>query len=172
MSGANVREETADDHAAVHRVHAAAFGGEGEACLVDALRTDARPLVSLVSEQAGDVVGHILFSPVTIHDGSSTTQAMGLAPVGVLPEHQSRKLGDQLCRAGLDACRALGETLVFVLGHPTYYPRFGFEEAFQHGLWYAKPVHNAAFMVTELVAGARAGRRGEVLYHPAFDRLG
>lgn len=171
MSELVVREEVPGDRSPVHAVHTAAFGREDEARLVDDLRAGASPLVSLVAEREGEVLGHILFSPVTVHGAGATSRAMGLAPLGVLPAHQHQKIGDALCRAGLEACRALGEPLVFVLGHPGYYPRFGFREAFQHGFYYREAAPNPAFMVAELEPGASGGRAGEVRYHAAFDRL-
>jgi putative acetyltransferase len=120
-----IRAETDADHAAIHAVNAAAFPTAAEADLVDALRQQARPLISLVAEQDGVIVGHILFSPVTL-DSQPDLRIMGLAPMAVAPEHQRSGIGSALVRAGLEQCRQLGYQAVVVLGHPEYYPRFGF----------------------------------------------
>ena len=92
--------------------------------------------------------------------------------MAVLPRCQRRGVGTALVEAGLEACREAGEPVVVVLGHPDYYPRFGFRPAWDAGLYFLSPGPNPAFMVRELEAGALAGRRGQVRYHPAFDELG
>jgi putative acetyltransferase len=130
------------------------------------------PQFSLVAElRAEGVVGHILFTPVEIRSSSSTSKAMGLGPMAVLPSCQRQGVGSALVEAGLAACRAAGELVLVVLGHPSYYPRFGFQPAWDLGLYYIAPGPNAAFMVHELERGALDGRTGEVLYHAAFDAL-
>jgi len=149
-------------------VHEAAFGRPDEARLVARLRQEARPLVSLVAEAGARVIGHVTFSPVTLEDGGASPLAGGLGPVGVLPEAQGEGAGSALIRAGLAACRALGWRLLFVLGDPAYYARFGFVLAAPHGLHYASHDFDAAFQVQALVPGALAGARGWVRYHAAF----
>jgi putative acetyltransferase len=171
MSELLIRPETSDDFAAVFAVNAAAFGQPAEAELVQRLRPVAAPAVSLVAVRAGRVVGHIFFSPVTIRGAESTSTAMGLAPMAVDPGCQRQGFGTRLVQQGLAACRALGEPVVFVLGHSRYYPRFGFRPAAPLGLRYAQPVPEEAFMVAELVPGALRGRTGVVSYLPAFDGL-
>ena len=167
-----IRAESPADRDAVHGVHARAFPSDAEARLVDALRGATEPQVSLVAEsRGGDVVGHILFTRVGIHAASGTSKAMGLGPMAVSPGHQRQGVGSALVEAGLDACRAAGERVVLVLGHPSFYPRFGFRPAWDAGLYYIVPGPNAAFMVAELERGALRGPGGEVVYHPAFDAL-
>jgi putative acetyltransferase len=153
-------------------VHEAAFGRPDEAKLVARLRQEARPCVSLVAEAAGRVIGHVFFSSVTIEGEGLGGLAGGLAPVGVLPGEQGRGAGDALIRAGIEASRALGWQLLFVLGNPAYYGRFGFVLAAPHGLHYESHAFDAAFQVQELSAGALARTRGWVRYHPAFAELG
>ncbi len=163
-----IRPETPDDHERVHAVIAAAFGQDGEALLVDRLRGKAEPEISLVAltpEQ--ELVGHIFFSRVLV--GAMQRPAIALAPLSVDPAHQGRSLGSALCRRGLDECRALGELVVFVLGHPAYYPRFGFEPAAPHGLYFRDESFAPAFFVAELDPGALMGFEGEVRYRPEFD---
>ena len=163
-----VRAETPEDHAAVRRVNELAFEGAGEADLVDALRPSARPLVSLVASEGGRVVGHILFSPVTVESAGGDWGAMGLGPMAVLPEHQGRGVGSALVREGLKECLRLGHEVVFVLGHADYYPRFGFRPAARAGLACEFPSPEENFMVAELRPGALAGRAGLVRYAPEF----
>ena len=153
-------------------VHEAAFGRPGEAKLVARLRQEARPSVSLVAEAAGQVIGHVFFSPVTIEHARVDLPAGALAPVGVLPDAQGRGAGAALIRAGIEASRRLGWRLLFVLGNPAYYGRFGFTLAAPHGLHYESHAFDAAFQVEELVPDASAGARGWVRYHPAFAELG
>lgn len=122
-----IRPEQPDDYRAVHRVHAAAFPTEAEANLVDRLRQAGKAIVSLVAEVDGSVVGHVLFSPVTIQGEAAVYTGLGLAPVAVLPAHQNQGIGGQLITQGLAVCRQLGQPWVVLLGHPSYYPRFGFQ---------------------------------------------
>jgi len=162
----HVRREGREDVAAIRDVNLAAFDTTAEADLVDALREQARPVVSLVAVVGGAIVGHVMFSPVTLPgDG---LMLMGLAPMAVRPSHQRQRIGSALVRAGLDACRDVGAHAVVVLGHPAYYPRFGFSPASRAGLRTEYDVPNEAFMVMELVSGALGGKTGTVRYHAAF----
>ncbi|MCW8139428.1 MAG: N-acetyltransferase, partial [Planctomycetota bacterium] len=126
-----VRPEAPGEVEAIRRVNDAAFGRPDEGRLVDALRGAARPFVSLVAREGDEVVGHALFTPVTV---GATSSALALGPMAVVPGRQGVGVGSALVRAGLDACRALGHEVVFVLGHPGYYPRFGFVPAGPRGL--------------------------------------
>jgi len=131
----SIRPEREEDHEGVFRVVAAAFGQEDEARAVEALRKLAFPQVSLVADTGTEIMGHVMFSPVTIGSGSEFSRAMGLAPLAVAPVYQNRGIGSQLARAGLAACRDLNEPVVVVLGHRDYYPRFGFCPAHDYGLY-------------------------------------
>ncbi len=164
-----IRAETEADHPAVHKVNERAFGRAGEADLVDVLRRNAQPQISLVAEVDGRVVGHIFFSPVSIESEASEFTALGLAPMAVLPEFQNQAIGSELVRRGLEECRSMGHEVVVVVGHPGYYPRFGFVTAKQKGLKCEYDVPDEAFMVAELRAGALAGREGMVKYRPEFS---
>ena len=163
-----VREEIEGDHAAVKRVLEAAFDGAQEASLVEALRRSGDTVISLVGVVDGEVVGHILFSPVTIERCDPPVVAMGLAPMAVVPERQRAGIGSALVARGLDACRESGVALVVVLGHPEYYPRFGFVPAEMEGLRCEYDAPPEAFMVLELQPGAAAGAGGTVRYRPEF----
>ena len=171
MTAFAVRAETATDHARVDRIHARAFGRPDEAELVCALRNEARPLVSLVAEDAGELVGHVLVSPVSIEGERTPIPAAGLAPLAVDPDRQRRGAGSSLVRAALPACAQLGWRAVFLLGEPAYYARFGFALAAPRGFHYESEAFDAGFQVIELVDGALAGRAGWVRYHEAFARL-
>lgn len=163
-----VRAETPEDHVVVHCINEVAFEQPSEADLVDRLRQIARPYISLVAELEGRVVGHIFFSPVTVESEDSTFVAMGLAPMAVLPEYQRKAIGSLLVRQGLEECRRINHNIVFVLGHPSYYPRFGFLPASSKSLRSEYDVPDEVFMVIELAKGALEGRRGLVKYNPEF----
>lgn len=166
-----VRAERSEDFEAIARVNEAAFGRPDEANLVTELRHSTSHHVSLVAELTdGRVVGHIFFSPVTIlgHEGLN---AMALAPMTVDPVHQRTGIGTALVEHGLAACQAVGAGAVIVLGHHTYYPRFGFSPASRFGLSSPYEVPNEAFMAIELTAGYLNGVEGTVKFHAAFDGL-
>ncbi|MBX3026458.1 N-acetyltransferase [bacterium] len=168
-----IRPETAADHAAVSTVTRAAFGQAAEAELVARLRAAGAAVVSLVAEETrAGVVGHILFSPVRLDpEPPAPPRWLGLAPLAVLPPRQRQGVGSALVRAGLEAARAAGATAVVVLGHPDYYPRFGFAPASRVGLRCVYGAPDEAFMALALVPGGFGGQRGLVRYAPAFDVL-
>lgn len=164
----NIRTETTQDVAAVRRINQLAFGQPLEANLVDALRKNARPQISLVATNGEDVVGHIFFSRVTLEPDQPHLSIMGLAPMGVLPNLQRHGIGSQLVRAGLTECDQLGCDAVVVLGHPEFYPRFGFIPASRKGLRCEYPVPDDVFMVLELKPNAITAE-GLVKYRPEFS---
>ncbi len=166
-----VQTEKADDISAVRRVNELAFGRADEAALVDRLRLATQPQISLVAVENGQVVGHIFFSPVSIDSADSAFGAMGLAPMAVLPERQNQGIGSLLVREGLEECRRLGCDAVVVLGHPDYYPRFGFVPASQKNLNCEYPVPDEAFMIIELKPDVLSGQHGLVKYHPEFNEV-
>lgn len=162
-----VRNESASDRADVRSVNLAAFGRSAEADLVDALREQADPIVSLVAQVEGAVVGHVLFSPVAL-DGHPELRLMGLGPMAVAPAHQRRGVGSALVRVGLEHCRQLGAGAVVVLGHPWFYPRFGFAPSVRWGIRSEYRAPDEAFMLIELQPGYLQGVSGIVRYHAAF----
>jgi len=165
-----VRIERPDDFAAVRAINRAAFGMDAEADLVDQLRGEASSIISLVGEDAGEVVGHILFSPVTLA-GHDALPIAGLAPMAVLPARQRTGIGHALVNAGLAACRDHGFVAVVVLGHPGYYPRFGFRRASEFGLACEFEVPDEAFMALEVQDAALRNRQGTIHYHPLFSTV-
>jgi putative acetyltransferase len=128
-----IRDEQPQDEDPVRYLLQAAFSTEAESKLVDALRANGKAVISLVAVCAEDVLGHILFSPVSTSPPSKS-KGIGLAPVAVLPGVQSQGIGSQLILTGLQRCQKLGFDYCVVLGSPEYYHRFGFETASEHGL--------------------------------------
>jgi putative acetyltransferase len=165
------REETPRDVGQVRMINIAAFEQPDEADLVDALRARCPEVVSLVAELDGRVVGHILFSPVTLPDGEHTLQGMGLAPMAVLPEHQRDGIGARLVEEGIARLERSGCPFVIVLGHPGYYPRYGFERASAYGISCQWDVPDEAFMVRILDPAAMASAAGVARYRPEFDAV-
>ena len=166
-----IRPECPEDYSAIDEVNRAAFGQGDEARLVRQLRNvnGFSPELSLVAVRDDEVVGHILFSPIHIETPAGCVPAVALAPMSVLPAFQNQGIGSRLVRAGLEACRRLGHTIVVVVGHPAYYPRFGFTPAGERGLKAPFPIPDDAFMVLELNAGVLEGVTGMVRYPPLFD---
>jgi putative acetyltransferase len=161
-----VREAQPGDRDQIRKVNEAAFGRGDEADLIDGLRDEGVILLSLVAELEGRIIGHILFSRMSVETAQGPVAVVSLAPMAVLPEHQGRQVGSQLVRRGLDDLRERGERIVIVLGHEEYYPRFGFTPAKAQHL--ASPFPPEAFMALELSEDALAGVQGVVKYPSAF----
>lgn len=167
MTNFTIRPELSRDVNAVRILNERAFGGREEADIVEALHRAQAAVVALVAQAGAAVVGHILFSPVEVEEANGK-RLVGLAPMAVAPNHQRRGIGSQLVREGLAHCRAAGVDGVVVLGHPEYYPRFGFLPAVQFGLRCEYDVPADVFMAIELTPGALGGVSGLVRYHDAF----
>lgn len=165
-----IREEAQKDKQSISNIHSKAFEGNSEVYLVDKLREVEQNLISLVFESNNEVLGHILFSPVTI-SGGSDIKMMGLAPVAVLPTHQKQGIGSALIKAGIESAKKSGVQAIVVLGHADYYPKFGFVPSLQFNIQceYNVPAEN--FMILELEEGALSGVSGVAQYHPAFSEL-
>jgi putative acetyltransferase len=157
-----IRPEGPEDVAAIRAINQAAFGRPDEAALVDALRQEGAVLVSLVAEVDSQPAGHILFSRMFVE----ATPAVALAPMAVLPAHQNQGLGSALVRAGLDELRRMQERIVIVLGHPDYYPRFGFSPELARRLKHPFPPN--ALMALELAPGALDNVHGRLKYAKPF----
>jgi putative acetyltransferase len=172
-----VREETRGDYGAVDAVARACFLGPGndppaEVALVRAIRQlpDFDSRLSLVAEHEGQVMGHLLFSPMSIEAEGGSVPALALAPLAVLPGFEATRAGTLLMREGLRRCREAGHRVVIVLGHPRYYRRFGFRPARALGILPPDPAWNdTAFMALALEAGALDGVHGTARYSPPFD---
>jgi putative acetyltransferase len=165
-----VRRETPGDIRDICNINLQAFGREDEGRLVDRLRNEVSPFISLVAEDGdGALAGHILFTPVTV--GHSPIRAAGLGPMSVLPDRQGTGTGSALVGEGLRTCAGEGIEAVFVLGHPEYYTKFGFSHASVKGIYWKSDEFAPYFFVIELVPGALEGVTGEARYHPAFDEV-
>jgi putative acetyltransferase len=162
-----IRRERQDDLPGVRHVNTAAFETSMEADLVDALRQQLDSLISIVAIEDEAVVGHILFSRVTL-SSHPDMPIMGLAPMAVVPERQRQGIGSALVRAGLDECRRAGVEAVVVLGHAGYYPRFGFVPASVFGQVSEYDVPDEVFMAIELETAGLRGKSGTIAYHQAF----
>jgi putative acetyltransferase len=185
LGAVRVRPESPGDVAAIRRVNELAFEGTAEADLIDALRSAGAVTLSMVAvvgdepaiggetadgeaTTGGEVIAHALVSPVTIMTDHAQLPALGLGPVGVRPDLQGRGVGTMLIEACLEHARAAGHTAVVVVGHPGYYPRFGFLPASRWGLFWEEDVPDEAFMALELRPGALAGISGIVRCRPEF----
>ena len=162
-----IRREESQDVPQIRTINVAAFGTDAEANIVNTLRSEAADVISLVAEDDGQVVGHIMFSPVHVV-GAPDLRAIALAPMAVIPQRQRRGIGSALVTAGLEECRRSGAHAVFVVGHPSYYPRFGFAPASGFGFRCEFDVTDEAFMAAELLPRALSGRAGTVYFHEAF----
>jgi len=163
-----VRAEKPEDTSHVRRVNELAFAQPTEADIVDRLRRACAESLSLVAEDEG-VVGHILFTPAVIESTGRRVVGMGLAPMAVLPDRQRHGIGSKLVRRGLEILRERGCPFVIVLGHPEYYPRFGFEPASLHRIacqWEGVP--DEAFMISILDSSAMEGVSGVAKYRDEF----
>jgi len=124
-----VRAERPGDEAQIRAVLLAAFPTGAEADLVDQLRANGDAAISLVADDAGEIVGHVLFSRMSAEADGRTFDALGLAPVAVTPRRQRQGIGSALIETGLREARSIGTEIVFLVGEPEYYRRFGFRAA-------------------------------------------
>jgi len=166
-----IRPEKTDDIVRIREINISAFGNETEADLVDALRKSGISLISLVAEKNKNVIGHIMFSPVTINNGCSSISAAALAPMAVLPKFQGKGVGSMLVKKGLEQCKQAGYSAVVVLGHPEYYPKFGFVPSVTYSIKSEFNVPDEVFMIKELTEGALRNCHGTVKYHKVFMTL-
>lgn len=169
LHGMKIRKEHKRDAEAVYHLNRSAFETSLEANLVNRLREEADPVISLIAEKDGRIAGHILFTPVSVADRSDINiLVMGLAPMAVLPGLQKKGIGSALVKAGLEECKKIGAGAVVVLGHAGYYPKFGFRPAHLYGLHCEYDVPPEAFMILELQPGFLEKISGTVRYHDAF----
>ncbi|MEJ2595236.1 MAG: N-acetyltransferase [bacterium] len=168
-----LRKENNSDYADIVRVNDLAFGRKAEGNLVNALRkTDLYiPDLSIVAETDSQVVGHILFYPVFIHDKGKKFATLTLAPMSVLPDFQKKSIGKLLVLYGLQVAHDLNHSSVVVLGHPSYYPKFGFQPASKWNIKSPFPAPNEAFMARELKKGGLQNVSGKVEFPEAFAAL-
>lgn len=165
-----IRKETASDYDAVRAINRAAFEQDSEGQIVDRIRDSCAEVLSLVAVKDDKIVGHIFFSPVSIRAGQNEYHGMGLGPMAVLPAHQNRGIGSSLVKEGLRLLKDQQVPFVVVLGHPSYYPRFGFEKASTYRLvpqWEGVP--DEAFMVRFIDESLKGKVQGAVYYRTEFN---
>jgi putative acetyltransferase len=165
--GMTIRDETPADFDAIRQVNSAAFSSDLEAGLIERLRDEGIIIRSLVAVADAQLVGHILFSQVWVENDKEMVTVASLAPMAVHPDHQRRGIGSALVRDGIEVCRQDGWHAIIVVGHPGYYPRFGFSS--QVAAHLKSPYAGAAFMGLELKPGALTSLQGQVRYPKAFD---
>jgi putative acetyltransferase len=163
-----IRLELPGDAPGVRAVLTAAFGGCVEADIVERLRADGDLVLALAAQETTGVVGYVAFPRLTIDLGARRVPAVGLAPLGVVPDRQRQGIGAALVRAGLARLKDRGEGLVFVLGDPAYYGRFGFKAMDGFVSRYAGPYFQALKLAPDAPDAPDAGR---VVYPKAFDGL-
>ena len=163
-----IRKEQPQDIPLIHQVNKRAFGQLLEADLVDRLRRNCKDILSLVAVAGNEIVGHILFSSVTVEGEETTAEGMALAPMAVLPEYQRQGIGSKLVRAGIARLVSSNCAFVIVLGHADYYPRFGFEPASRYGVRSEWEVPDDAFMILVLNESVMQGISGVARYRPEF----
>lgn len=170
----DIRLERSDDIARIYVIEAAAFGGEAHARLVNILRDDHALILSQVAESNGEIVGHAAYSFVSVTDGDCVRHFPALGPIAVSPARQRQGIGSALARAGLKALAEAGYGMVFLVGSPNYYPRFGYQPAQPFGFTsdYVEPGgRHEHFMVALLRESMPGDVRGHVRFHPAFAEV-
>lgn len=167
----NLRPEQPNDYEGITRVNDLSFQRKAEGKLVVELRKskDFDPNLSIIAESNGEIIGHILFTPVSIELKNRTAHSLTLAPMSILPDFQKRSIGKLLVVFGLQAAKDAGHQSVVVLGHPSYYPKFGFKKASNWNIKSPFPAPDDAFMAIELMPGSLEGIEGKVVFPSAFD---
>jgi putative acetyltransferase len=161
-----IRDERPSDAPSIHAVNTRAFGRDREANIVDALRSNNAVSLSLVAIREGKLIGHVMYSPVSVGEATGA----GLAPLAVLPEHQRCGIGSDLVRVGKRRLEATGCRFIVVLGHPSFYLRFGFSPAGTYGISCQWNAPDDAFMVAMLSEPA-ADLKGVAKYRPEFSTV-
>jgi putative acetyltransferase len=166
-----IRSEKPDDYPAIYEINKTAFGNrDAESHLVDALRSTESfiPELSLVAEEEGELVGHILFTKLVVETVDDRLVGISLAPMAVRPSYQNKGIGSALVKHGIEKVRELGYPFIIVLGHPWFYPRFGFSAELARSLECPFGECGDAWMALELKPGALQDVQGKVVYPPEF----
>jgi putative acetyltransferase len=166
----DIRVERQEDRSQVRMLNELAFEQPVEADLIEKLRQTCPAFLSLVAEDGKIIVGHILFTPVLIEASGRNVEGMGLAPMAVMPDRQRQGIGSMLAKRGLEMLHEQRCPYVIVLGHPEYYPRFGFERASKHNLksqWDGVP--EEAFMIVVFDGNSLQNAGGVARYRDEFN---
>lgn len=170
-----IRPENRNDFTDIRKLNVLAFdNGENEASLVELIRESEHFVTGLslvAAKDDGEIIGHILFSVIHLVTDQGIVPTLGLAPMSVKPDYQNSGVGTALVNEGIHACKELGYEHVFVLGHPNFYPRFGFMPTSIFGIVPPFPVPEEVFMVLELTKGSLTGLQGKIEYPPAFNAV-
>ena len=165
-----IRNERKNDYDQIRKINDLAFGQENEGKMIDALRktSDFNYLLSLVAEIKGEIVGHILFYPIKIKNKIEEFIVLSLAPMAVHPDYQKNGIGTKLVKSGLEVAKELGFGAVIVVGHPKYYPRFGFTPAKNWNIKLPFDVPDDVFLALELKENALKYCNGTVEFPKEF----
>ena len=169
MSKLNITKEKPNEIQQIREINLQAFETKAEADLVDRLRDSGVPIISLVAEMDKKLVGHILFTPMTMNNYD--IKIAGLAPMAVPPDYQNKGIGSALIEKGFEYCIEENYVAVAVLGHPNYYPKFGFVPSTRFDLISEYDVPKEVFMIKELVSNSLSKISGVIKYHEEFSRL-
>ena len=165
-----IRNEMEADYDQVYEVNLQAFNSEAEPLIVTKLRSSPN-VISLVALVDSQIVGHIIFSPIKVETGFgiNSSDVVALGPMSVSPKFQNIKIGSKLVRRGIEECKSKKYKLVVVLGHPNFYPKFGFIEAQPKGITCQWDVSSEAWMLIELIEGITQEIKGKAIYDNAFS---
>jgi putative acetyltransferase len=166
----SIRAESRGDIDDIYSINKRAFETDAEAKLVDLLRSRDKLVISLVAEDQGKLIGHIAFSRVH-NESNPVIRGLGLGPMAVIPERQNCGIGSQLVQVGIQQGKSQGYDYIVVLGHPTYYPRFGFIPARQFDLHCAWEVPEEVFMALEVHMSSLSNVKGLIQYEPEFNEV-
>lgn len=168
-----IRPEKLGDEEQIRNVNVQAFGRDAEARLIELLRGSRFYVegLSLVAEQDNQIIGHIMLSMAMLISNQEVMPILALAPMAVLPEYQNQGVGTRLVKTGLKRAENSKFPAVVVLGHPEYYPRFGFVRASEKGVYAPFGAPDEVYMVMELTPNALANITGTVRYPPCFDDI-
>lgn len=168
-----IRPEIPEDYPGITRVNDIAFKRTAEGRLIEELRKLKKYNcnLSIVAESGGEIIGHVLFTPVFIENEGQKFISLTLAPMSVLPEYQKKSVGKLLIVYGLQAAKDAGYESIVVLGHPSYYPKFGFKKASGWNIKSPFPAPDEAFMAIELIPGSLEGISGKVIFPSPFDEV-
>lgn len=166
-----IRQESPQDYPQVTRVNDLAFGCTDEGILVETIRKNKEfiPELSIVAEKEHEVIGHILFFPIEIGSKDKSFPSISLAPMSVIPKYQKQGIGGQLIKYGLEQCKKLGFRSVVVVGHPTYYPKFGFKRASAWNIFPPIDVPDEGCMAIELEKDALKNVSGVIQFPAEYE---
>lgn len=166
-----IRKEQERDFDEIYRLNYESFDQKDEAELIDELRENNGVIISLVALLSNLLAGHILYAPCQITSHNTTLTGAALGSMAVLPEYQNKGIGKELVKESIEIISEAGYPFITVLGHPEYFPKFGFEPAKKHGLQFQWNVPDNVFMGLILDKERMSNIRGTVYYRPEFSKL-